>query len=137
MALPTIKQCILCEDIRVERRHLFSLMGIYGATPWIQIKIRDFNLPVGVAAVFFGGEGEGTSTFRAEIRTSNGKTLISTSQPETSQLNIAPGRSFICGFRINATYPGHGLYRIVLWGDDQVLFDDSFMLEQGSGPDFQ
>jgi hypothetical protein len=111
-------------------------MGIYGMAPWAKIKIRDFKLPVSLCVVFFGGEGSGKSTFRPELRSTDGSIIGSGITPAGSELAFNPGESFTCGFRLSTIFPGPNIYTVVLLADDQIIFKDTLQLDQGESKDF-
>jgi hypothetical protein len=136
MSMPLIKNCLFCEDIRVEVRKLFSLMGVYGVGPWAIIKIRDFNLPVSLCVVFFGGEGEGKSTFRPELRSPDGSVIDSNISPASSEMTFKSTEPFTCGFRISTIFPGPNIYTVALLADNQTIFNSTLKLEQGQVQDF-
>jgi hypothetical protein len=136
MLLPPIEHCVLCEDIRIERRNLFSLMGVYGFAPWASIRIRDFSQPVFLAVAFFGGEAEGTMTLRMGLRASNGAAIKSTMYPNASELTFSRGQGSSCGFKANATFPGPGVYSVYLLANEREIFRETFVLEQATPSDF-
>jgi hypothetical protein len=134
MPPPVIKHCIICEDIRFERRNLNSFMGVYGATPHVAIRIKDFKLPCSFIMVFMGGPAQGKVVVVPELQNPDG-TRIAAQQviPERWALTLTPEMvGSILAFRFTATFPYPDTYSIVLAIDGVELFRDTFKMEQAA-----
>jgi hypothetical protein len=137
MSLPEIKHCLICEDVRLERRNLNSFMGVYGATPDVGIRIRNFELPVVFCFVFMGAAAQGKFVVEAELRNPNGARISSEIEPKGFEFNFSLGDlGSILAFRIKATFAGPDTYSIVLLNNATVFFKDTFQLRQGKSTDF-
>jgi hypothetical protein len=137
MPLPEIKHCLICEDIRLERRNLNSYMGVYGATPYVGIKIKDFKLPVPFVIVLMGAPADGKFVIEAALYNPDGARIKSEIRPEHFLFTFTPemGASTLA-FRFNAVFPGPNTYTIVLMHNDKVFFTDTFRLLQATDADF-
>lgn len=43
MAFPTICHCLICEDVRPEVRGKFTILGLYGVAPDVQIRLKELG----------------------------------------------------------------------------------------------
>jgi hypothetical protein len=139
MILPQIKHCIVCDDIRFEVRQIYSLMGVYGATPDATIQIEDFRLPVRLCFAFLGGAGTGSVRFKAELRHRSGAPLFLWNQPTPAQVDISYSSEFsstAVAFWFNATFPQPDEYLILLTGNEVRCYQDAFRLVQIPKPWF-
>jgi hypothetical protein len=129
-----IKHCIVCEDVRLERRNLNSFMGVYGATPDVGVLVRNFDNPVNLCFLFMGPPGENEKVvIHAEIHSSDGSRLKATVVPESSPLTFATQFPLTFAFRTSTKYPGPNPYNIVVFADGKEFFKDSFRVVQSSG----
>lgn len=129
-----IKHCILCEDVRLERRNLSSFMGVYGATPDVAIIVKDFSLEVGFVFVFMGPPVDGNFKITAELHGASGR-IETRVQPPVSELNFGSKLGpIIFGFRFTTKFPSDGLYSIVLLDNGREFFRDTFRIVQGDLP---
>jgi hypothetical protein len=137
MPLPEIRHCLICEDIRVERRNLTSLMGVYGATPYVGIKIKNFKLPVTFCFFFMGAPGQGKFVVVPELHNPDGTRISAEVYPERFEWTLSPemGASLLA-FRIKATFAGPSIYTIVLMSGGTMCFKDTFNLALGTDADF-
>jgi hypothetical protein len=137
MPLPEIKFCLVCEDIRLERRNLNSYMGVYGATPYVGIKVKNLNLPVHFVLVFMGAPANGKFMITTELRNSNGARIEAEIMPERSEVKFAmdKGGSTIA-FRYKATFGRPDSYTVVLMADGKGIFQDTFTLLPATDADF-
>jgi len=136
MPLPQIKHCLICEDIRLERRNLASFMGVYGSTPYVSIKIRDFKLPVGFCLVFFGPPIEGKVDIRLELRTPGGTRLEATIFPQQNEQTFSKESACTFAFRVQATFPIPDTYTLILSASGAEFFKETLDLTQGNDSDF-
>jgi len=59
MAFPKIDACLVCEGVRPELQNKSILLGFFGIAPYVQVLLRDFNLPGTLCFVFCGAGGSG------------------------------------------------------------------------------
>ena len=124
-----IKHCIVCEDVRLERRNLNSFMGVYGATPDVGVLVRNFENLVSLCFLFMGPHGNNEkAVIHVEIQTSDRSRLKATVIPESSPLTFFPQFPLTFAFRTSAKYPGPNKYDIVVFADGKEFFRDSFQL---------
>jgi hypothetical protein len=137
MPLPDIKHCLICEDIRLERRNLNSLMGVYGATPYVGIRIRDFRLNTSFCFLFMGAPTHGKYSIQLVLRDPSGAQMGASVFPQPNEQSFSPEwGATVIAFRVNAIFPGPNIYKVALLGDGAEFFSDTFRLEQGSPSDF-
>ncbi len=106
MPLPDLKHCLICEDIRLERRNLNSFMGVFGAVPHVSIRIKNFKIPAIFSFVFMGGPAQGKFVIEAELYTPDGTRIEAEVQPEHFEFNFSPEwGSSILAFRLKAIFP--------------------------------
>lgn len=137
MPFPDIKNCLICEEVRLERRKLSSLLGFYGLTPDVEILVKDFNMPVERISFVMLGKGEGGRaqvSFRIQDDTNN---IILNSTPiETEILNPTGGQiNYAIGVR-GIKFPHAGTYRFILLISDKIHYETSFQVRQGGPDDF-
>jgi hypothetical protein len=137
MPLPDIKHALICEDIRLERRNLSSFMGVYGYTPYVGIKIANFQKPVGFCALFAGTPGQGKYIIEAELRNPDGSQIEAEVMPKGFEFVFSPemGGSAI-GFRFRATFAGPETYTLALVNGGKVFHSETFRLLHGQQADF-
>jgi len=137
MPLPEIRHCLICEDIRLERRNLNSFMGVYGATPHVGVRIKNFELPVAFCFVFMGPPAQGKFVIVAELQNPDGTRLNAEAYPERFEFVFTTDQgATVLAFRLKATFPGPNTYSIVLMSDGVVFFRDTFRMDRGTDPDF-
>jgi len=72
MPFPKIDACIVCEGIRQEIHSKSIILGYYGITPYVRVRIKDFSQPVTLCFVFTGGAGAGSYHLKLELIHSSG-----------------------------------------------------------------
>lgn len=129
-----IKHCILCEDVRLERRNLNSFMGVYGATPDVGIVAKDMSVEVGFVLVFMAPPVDGKFIITAQLHGASGP-IQTRVQPPVAELNFRSDLGpIIFGFRFATVFPGSGTYSIVLFDSGREFFRDTFRIVQGDLP---
>lgn len=76
MSFPTLKHCLVCEDIRLERGGKGSLLGFFGVAPDLRLPVKDFEEPVELAFAIVGRSGEGDEEGRLTFESEDGTSLI-------------------------------------------------------------
>lgn len=128
MLLPIIKHCLLCEDIRLEQRNLASFMGVYGYTPYADIAIFDFKLPVGICFVFNGEPAEGELKISLQVRTPDGTRLQGQTFPEINEQTFQLQFPSAFAFRVNMVFPKPDRYSLIALSNGVDFFKDTFRL---------
>ena len=136
VTLPEIKHCLICEDIRLERRGLVSFMGVYGFTPHAGISVRNFKAPVGFCLVFTGDPIEGGFDIQLEIRAPDGTRIQATTVPEHNEQEFSKELPCTFAFRVQAVFPGPDTYTMILLASGAEFFKDKLYLTQGKASDF-
>lgn len=137
MAFPQIDYCLVCEEIRLERLRLVTLLGFYGVTPKVEILVSDFNKPVErLVFVFLGDRGKGCFRVSMQISDEDGK-LIITQLPPTEVVIGDPERRFNLGLGvIGLKFPHPSRYNLTLLVDSEIHYKTSFEVRQGRPEDF-
>lgn len=139
MPFPTIRACILCEEMREERRGLISLLGFYGLTPDVDVLVQNFAAPgvMRVTFVFVGSGGEGHFTMSLRLFKPDGVVLFESPGPGLP-LDVVPPRRANIGFNLvpGLRLPEPGTYRIELLADGEPVFQTTFAVRQASPGDF-
>ena len=112
-------------------------MGVYGLTPYVGIRILNFQLSVGFCLVFMGAPAEGKYVIQLELRDPDGARLKADIFPERNEQTFSPewGATAL-GFRVNGTFPGPNIYTVALISNGVEFFKDTFQLAQASPSDF-
>jgi hypothetical protein len=136
MSLPQIKHCVICEDIRLEQRNLASLMGVYGITPYVSIRIREFALHVSFCSVFYGPPFKGKIDIQLELRTPDGTPIEVNTFPKQNELTFSDEFPVAFSLKLNALFPIPDTYTLVLLGNGVEFFTDTLKIVQGKAIDF-
>jgi hypothetical protein len=128
MSLPIIKHCLICEDIRLEQRNLASFMGVYGWTPYADISIFDFRLPVAFCAVFHGDPADGKLAITLQVRAPDGMRLQGAISPEINEQTFQPQFPSAFAFKVNIVFPKPDVYSLVVLSNGVEFFKDTFRM---------
>lgn len=112
---------MVCEGARQEILGKHTLLGFFGVTPYVQVAIKDFKIPLAFVFVFAGGPGSGR--FRIDLRVigPNGVPLVNSQQGvEGELLSNRPNTTIILGFQ--GAGPGPGPYGIELLVNGAQVF---------------
>jgi len=136
MPFPQISYCLICEDVRLERRRLSTVIGLYGVAPTVHILIRDWNLPMERLTFYMlGGRGEGQYQVSAQVSDEQGNVIIETG---TGTMTIGGrARRFNVAMAFQGVRFRHaGRYNLRLVVDGQTHYETSFEVSQGQPQDF-
>jgi hypothetical protein len=136
MPTPQIKHCVVCEDVRLERRGLVSLMGVYGFTPYVAIAIRDFSVNVGFNLLFVGEPFDGMVDIKLSLRGPEGNLIEMKVIPEHHVQKFSIEFPIVFSFRVNALFPSPDTYTMVLLVNGAEFFEDTFRITKGEPSDF-
>lgn len=137
MALPDIRTCLLCEDVRLEQRGLVSIMGLYGSTPQATIKLLNFQTPASWVFVFLGARIDSQFRIDLKIRNAQGVNVVAKVIPPFILTAPISGYSSLLWFRVEGNFPGPGNYEVALESGGAEFFSDTFGLQQGYQSDFK
>jgi hypothetical protein len=137
MPSPDVRHCLICEDIRIEHRNLVSFMGVYGATPFVGIRLLNFQAPVAFSLVFMGAPAQGRFVIELELRDPSGVPIKAAEVvPERNDVTFSPEwGSIVFGFRVRVAFPGPNTYTIALRTNGVEFFKDTLQLVQGTAAD--
>ncbi len=136
MSLPQIKHCVICEDVRLEQRNLASLMGVYGITPYVRIRIRDFALHVSFCSVFYGLPFQGKVDIQLELRAPDGTPVEVSTFPKQNELTFSDKSPVSFSLKVNALFPVPNTYTLALLGNGVEFFRDTLEITQAKAIDF-
>lgn len=126
MPFPTIKHCIICEDVRQEIGRKATLAGFYGITPDVEILLDDPTRPIEkLVFVFIAGPGDGTHQVTADLRGPDDQSILNI----RTELRIveAGARNNNLSMKILAVkFPALGLYTFRLSTDGVIRYDARF-----------
>jgi hypothetical protein len=133
MPFPQIRACVVCEGVRPEVLGKYTLLGLLGLAPDVQINIANFALPVTLCFVFLGGEGSGSFHVAMRVTTPSGATLPGLSEGDGE---LAPGKpTSVVFMQFQDVLPGPGRYTVVLAANGQDVYRTGFVLAQGDAQD--
>lgn len=139
MPFPAITHCLLCEDVRLERRRMSTLVGFYGAVPNVGILVKKFGEPLErLMFVFLSGPGEGEYAVSAEVRDTQGVRLAPPQPPPSHRVTLSlqsAATQVAIGFQ-NIRFPQPGKYTIVLLVDGGEHYHSEFKVSAGQPEDF-
>jgi hypothetical protein len=140
MTFPTIKHCLICEELRVETRGKSSILGFYGIVPDTTLVVNDPNLNAGkISFVIISG----TDGFEAQkpsisfqIIESSGKPIIQTPASAFDLPAIPRGRKFQFAIQFeNIKFPHQGVYTFKILAAGIAVYGNSFTVEKGASKD--
>lgn len=131
MALPRIRHCLLCEDIRLELRNLVSFMGVYGAIPHAGIKVADLKMPVTFCLVFIGDPIDGKFAMKLNLFSPDGRIVEASTVPPINEQTFSREFPATFAFRVNAFFPRPDTYTIVLSSNGAEFFKDTLGIAEG------
>jgi len=138
MPFPTIRHCVVCEDVRQERNNKATILGFYGVAPDFNVKLRDFTRPLEKILFVLIADPAPRQTYavKARLLTPQGNVLNETAAVNLELVGGPNRNSFIIGFT-GLTLPGVGTYHFEFVVDDVTAFRTSFFAEQGQPQDFR
>lgn len=137
MAFPKTQHCLLCEDVRIERTRLSTVIGLYGVCPNVDILLQEIGRQVERLTFFiFGGKGSGTFTFAFQVLKPDGAILIQTPS-DSLTIKDAKRRSNLVITIGPVKFESPGTYKINLLVDGLVEFSTSFEVLVGQPEDFE
>jgi hypothetical protein len=136
MPFPHIDHCIICESIRPEAGGKSTILGFYGITPNVDIRLQNADLPIaGLSFLFVAGAGEGAGSLTLEVKDWSGNPEV-VAPPTQIDLRKADRSNLAFGLAGLIKFPHTGRYMIRLTKDGNQIFRDSFMVSQGSPEEF-
>lgn len=131
MPFPTVRACLICDQVRPELGNKFILLGYYGLAPVVSIVIVDFSQPITLCFVFAGGAGHGHFRIGVRVTAPNG-TAFDGSSVDGDLREGVPGSNFFMSF--HGVLPGPGDYRVDLLVDGVSNFRTAFALTRPPVP---
>jgi len=138
LSFPEVVHCLICEDIRPEPHKKLSVLGFYGVSPDVTIRVQHFNKPIDrLAFLFIVGPCEAIKvTLVAELRRSGGSPI---KLVDGVSMNIPknPTRAHLTFAFTNVTFESPDDYAFVLNIDGKDFYSAAFRVEQGGPSEFK
>jgi hypothetical protein len=135
--MPAIKidHCLVCDTIRQELGRKLSLLGFYGVTPNVEIRLEDPDLPIAELAFVLIGSTSGTAgqvRLQFEVFDSRGDSIFA-SPVQSSEVQPSERANFIFGVRLlKLRHVGH--YEFQMRADGQPVYSTKFLITSGASP---
>lgn len=136
MAFPQIKHCLVCESVRSEVFGKMTLLGFFGVTPDVEIKVKDLKKPLQLAFVLAGGAGDPGGKLEFQLVDQANHVLMS-SPPATASAGGKKGVRMTTAVEIGHVYPAPGRYTFRMLVDGKTHYETQFSVLQGTPQDFQ
>lgn len=136
MAFPSIRSCIICEDLRIEMFRKYSLMGVFGVCPEVKILIRDLTAPLPRLCFVLGtAEGGGFYKMAWRLLDPKGGLVLSGEESELAIPDTA-SRHLINVSIAPIHFSITGIYSFILQIDGKDAYQGNFEIAQGVPADF-
>ena len=136
MPFPKVKHCIICEAVRIEARHLSTILGFYGITPDVNILVHNFSLPAGPFVVLLvAGQGEGDYKAVYKIMSSKGDTVL-TSREASFHFEPTEGSTNLVIEIPGVKFNGPDRYTFQLLVDGTPHYEATFRASEGKPEKF-
>jgi len=125
MKLPDFHTCLVCEAVRPELRGLFTVLGLFGALPHVEIGVQDFSKTASITFFLLGTPGDGKVKLQAQVRDNAGAIL----KPEVLldfEFNPKFKGCVISFFFQNLVIPKPGTYQFVLSAEGKEVYRNTF-----------
>jgi hypothetical protein len=126
MRLPTIKACLVCEDVRFEQRSLVTATGVFGAVPDVVVRVTHLDRPAKMCFAFFGAPVTAKVALEVEIREPGGRRLAAESFPRRVDFKPLAGDLFAAFWFNEVVFGTPNKYTIVLKADGTEAFSSTF-----------
>ena len=139
MAFPQINTCLVAESLRQEARQKVTILGLYGATPYAKILVKDITRPVRpLSFVFLGGpavRGHFKLNVRL-VRDGESEAIVSVEIDVDHPDPKGAGSVIGIGFS-EVNFPSEGEYKLILEVDGEPHYETSFQVSVGSSDVFK
>jgi hypothetical protein len=137
MPFPRVTHCLVCEGVRPEAGGKATVLGLYGMTPDVEIRVRDLSQPIGsLCFLIFCEPGTGEYSVLPQIVGPDGNIVLAPDKPGPVSLvdpNKRAGLAFAFGPLV---YKKVGTYYFVLRVQGAEHFRAPFKVIQGEAKDF-
>jgi hypothetical protein len=136
MPFPKFDYCLICDSARPELGGKSTILGFYGITPNVDIRLQDINLPIaGLTFFLVGGAGEGQGNLQLEIRDWSGNVVLA-SPPSLMNLPHGERSNLVFGITGPIKFPHAGRYYVSIMKDGQTIFKDNFLVSEATPEEF-
>jgi hypothetical protein len=129
MHFPSIRHCLVCEEVRPELMGKSSILGFYGVTPNVNLIVQDLTKPIErLSFLLICEPGEGNHKVIVRIEGPNGETVFTAPEadfsfpPSQQPVNVVIGIAPV-------QFPTTGRYRFVLVVNGDERFHTFFEIQ--------
>jgi hypothetical protein len=99
--LPALRYCLIAEQLRPEANRKMTILGFFGISPDVEIKVPHFPAALTLAALFLFEEAasDGTTKIEVSVSSSSGFLFPITQGPDLVQMEKGRGASIAMGFQ--------------------------------------
>lgn len=137
MAFPTIGNCIVCEEIRLELNRKATILGFYGIIPHVEILLQDFSKPMDRLTFFMSaGKGAGKFTVHLQVQSEAGDVVFNYPDHPLELRESTRRNNLVYALR-GISFPHPGAYVFRLRADGKNQYEASFQVNEGKPEDFR
>jgi len=131
MIIPQITCCLICDGVRQETQNKYIILGFFGATPHVEIFVRDFKLTVPLCFLFLGTQSEGHLRLELSVKGPSGQLVANSIAPFEADMrpNI---QATLLIFYFSGVFPGPGKYQVSAMINGMEHYPTSFTLSQAA-----
>jgi hypothetical protein len=139
MPFPEVRRCIVCEHVRPEMHRKLTILGFYGITPDVSIRIQELVKPIEqIAFLLICGPSEGGSKANVSfgLHHEDGTELSTGIEGSTIPIPKNERPHLTIGIR-NVLFPKTGRYIFAFNVDGRLHFEAHFDVTLGTPEDFK
>jgi len=126
MPFPRVLHCLVCKEARIEPENRLSLIDFYGVAPYASVFVQERSAPVTICFLIFSEIPDpGTYPSTLQLIAPDGTTVYS-GKSTFPVLEERPPKTYMFGFRVNATFHSLGNYKLDFLIDDQIQYSEGF-----------
>ncbi len=140
MPMPSVRICLLCEDVRPETGGKLSLLGLFGASPHVAVRLADVNAPIArLMFVFITELCEANEEvfIGGRLTDDAGNEVVALPPHATIRTRLERGKALNAAIGLGNLTLRAGSYRFELLVGGRPHYDAQFRIEQGAPADFR
>lgn len=134
MPLPKFNYCLICEDLRPEAAKKLTILGFFGASPDVNILIKELGAQVKVNFLVGTAGGEGSYNTTANLLHPDGSILVRGQPTQIEFEKESP--NMLIGFLFFAPFTKEGAHIFQLIIDKKEVYRAHFNIQVGKPEDF-
>jgi hypothetical protein len=139
-SLPPVKYCMLCEDVRFEQGGKYSVIGMFGILPDVSLLVQDLQAPIQrLAFLVVVGHKEGSYHLSMEIERPNKEkeNLVKNVPLDLQAIKDNPEgtKGMMVVVKSGFIPKESGEFKFTIYADDQLFYQNSFLVNQGKSKD--